>query len=119
MYIESIGNPKLDILDVESNLDFLIENSLWSSEDSSKTTQFLVETHSEHLILRLLKRIRQSTDGELPKGSVEVNNQDISIMYLEASESGVKAKRLHIDRDGEFHQRWPGGFFTERSEELF
>lgn len=99
--------------------DFLIENSLWSSEDSSKTTQFLVETHSEHLILRLLKRIRQSTDGELPKGSVEVNNQDISIMYLEASESGVKAKRLHIDRDGEFHQRWPGGFFTERSEELF
>ncbi|MFY0700380.1 MAG: AAA family ATPase [Bermanella sp.] len=99
--------------------DFLIEHSRWNSDDSSKTTQFLIETHSEHLILRLLKRIRQTTDGELPSGNIEITNQDISIMYLEAYESGVKAKRLHIDQDGEFNQRWPGGFFTERSEELF
>lgn len=79
---------------------------------------FLIETHSEHLILRLLKRIRQSTDGELPKELMPVDKNDISIVYLEPSENGVVAKRIHVDEDGEFKDRWPHGFFVERREEL-
>lgn len=79
---------------------------------------FLIETHSEHLILRILKRIRQTTDGELPEGFAPVQNKDVSIVYLEASEGGVKSRRIHIDEDGEFEERWPNGFFAERREEL-
>lgn len=79
---------------------------------------FLIETHSEHIILRILKRIRQTTDGELPKGLAPVKKEDVSIVYLEASESGVKSRRIHIDEDGEFEERWPNGFFAERREEL-
>ena len=80
---------------------------------------FIVETHSEHIILRLLKRIRQTTDGELPEGFVHVTPDDVSINYLDASEHGVQITRLNIDKDGEFIERWPGGFFDERDEELF
>ena len=80
---------------------------------------FIVETHSEHIILRLLKRIRQTTDGELPEGFVPVTPDDVSINYLNSSEHGVQITRLNIDEDGDFIDRWPGGFFDERDEELF
>lgn len=79
---------------------------------------FLIETHSEHLILRLLKRIRQTTDGELPDGIKATKNTDVSIVYLEPSAEGVIARRIHLDEDGEFIEHWPQGFFGERREEL-
>jgi len=79
---------------------------------------FIVETHSEHIILRLLKRIRQTTDEELPEGFVPVIPADVSINYLDASEHGVQITRLNIDKDGEFIERWPDGFFDERRQEF-
>jgi hypothetical protein len=79
---------------------------------------FLIETHSEHLILRLLKRIRQSADDELPEGAEAVSEEDVAIVYLEPTEGGVVAKRIRINEDGEFLDRWPHGFFVERREEL-
>ncbi len=79
---------------------------------------FLIETHSEHLILRLLRRIRQSPDDELPKGFEPIKVSDVSIVYLEPTENGVVTKRIRIDEDGEFVDRWPQGFFVERREEL-
>ena len=34
---------------------------------NTEHVNYLIETHSEHLILRLLKRIRQNTNNELPE----------------------------------------------------
>ena len=85
----------------------------------NKQTNYLVETHSEHLILRILKRISQTEAKELPKGYSGVNKEDISIVYLCPSECGVKAMRIGVDGEGEFTSKWPGGFFAERAEELF
>lgn len=88
------------------------------TQSKSKTT-FLIETHSEHLILRILKRIRQTSEGDMPKEMLPVKPHDVSIVYMEPSRNGVKTKKIEIDEDGEFKQRWPHGFFVERSEELF
>lgn len=79
---------------------------------------YLIETHSEHLILRLLKRVRQNTDNELPHGLKALTKEEISINYLEPSTYGVKVKKIRIDEDGEFKDRWPQGFFSERKDEL-
>jgi predicted ATPase len=79
---------------------------------------FLVETHSEHLILRLLKRVRQTSNNELSDGVGPVLNTDISIIYLEPSVDGVQVKKIEVDEDGEFLVKWPKGFFAERREEL-
>ena len=79
---------------------------------------FLIETHSEHIILRLLKRIRQTTDKELPENYQPIEEDDVSIVYLEPTENGVVTKRIRVDEDGEFVDRWPQGFFVERREEL-
>ena len=86
---------------------------------NNRNTTFLIETHSEHLILRLLRRIRETNDEELPKDISPVHPEDISIVYLEPTKEGVEARRLEIDREGEFVDRWPNGFFAERAEELF
>lgn len=80
---------------------------------------YLIETHSEHLILRILKRIRQTSEKQLPDGIKPVKPEDVSIVYFEPFDSGVKARRIHIDEEGEFIERWPRGFFAERAEELF
>jgi hypothetical protein len=102
-------------LHVHPRIQVAIGDLLTQAND---TVNFLIETHSEHLILRIRKRIRQTTDCELPEGIKPVLPSGVSIVYLEASESGVKAKRINIDEDGEFKEQWPQGFFGERRGEL-
>ena len=79
---------------------------------------YLIETHSEHLVLRLLKRIRQHTDNELPEGLDFIKKSDVAIIYLEPTENGVIANKIGITENGEFTNNWPHGFFSERHQEL-
>lgn len=93
--------------------DLFIEGAL------KRGTQFLIETHSEHLILRLLRRVRETTDGELPPGLPEVKPEHIGVLYVDNGEGGMHITPLPIDETGEFTTRWPRGFFVEREDELF
>lgn len=76
----------------------------------SKDRSFLIETHSEHLVLRLLRRIRER-NGITP--------DQIAVVYLSAGENGVVSERQVVTEDGDFEHNWPDGFFDERDEELF
>lgn len=80
---------------------------------------FLIETHSEHLILRLLRRIRETAAGELPPGVLPLKPDDVGVVYVQPGETGVELVPLPIDETGEFTTRWPKGFFDERAGELF
>ncbi len=104
-------------LHVHPRVQVGIGDLLLQTSRGSKT--FLIETHSEHLILRILKRIRQTTEGELPEDIEPVSPEHVSITYLEPGPGGVTSRRIEVDKEGEFVQRWPHGFFTERGEELF
>ncbi|WP_121191340.1 AAA family ATPase [Pseudomonas aeruginosa] len=86
---------------------------------AKKNTTFLIETHSEHLMLRILRRIRETSERELPAGLQPVSPEDVSIVYMEPGAAGGRTRRIEIDHTGEFASRWPNGFFAERSEELF
>jgi predicted ATPase len=79
----------------------------------------LIETHSEHIMLRLLRRIREQTENELPPGVDGLSVEDLSVIYVEAGDQGVRFRPLKVDKDGEFRDQWPNGFFEERAEELF
>jgi hypothetical protein len=83
------------------------------------TNSLLIETHSEHIMLRLLRRIRETSEGNLPPGISGLNPDDLSVVYVESNEEGVQFRQLCIDQTGEFLDRWPRGFFEERAEELF
>lgn len=84
-----------------------------------RSHQLIIETHSEHLILRLLRRIRETTDGELPEHHPGLRPDQLSVIYLERGQSGARATQLRVNDAGEFIDRWPKGFFAERAAELF
>jgi hypothetical protein len=80
----------------------------------------IVETHSEHLLLRILKRIRQTHQQWPLDAALQVRSDELSVLYFEPSPSGVtRVKELRVSQDGEFMDRWPRGFFAERDQELF
>lgn len=83
------------------------------------TKQFLVETHSEHLLLRLLRRIRETTADTLPPGASPLTPDQLAVYWVESSSAGLDVRALRVDSSGEFLDRWPRGFFGERAEELF
>lgn len=81
---------------------------------------FVVETHSEHLVLRLLRRIRETTAGLLDESPyLQIAPDDVSVNYFEMTPFGVTVHNLPITPDGDFVGRWPDGFFPERATELF
>jgi predicted ATPase len=71
--------------------------------------RFLIETHSESLMLRFLRRIREE----------RVSPDEIQVLYVDQDHDGNSVvTELPISSDGEFMTRWPNGFFDERLEEL-
>ncbi len=79
----------------------------------------LLETHSEHLILRILRRIRETTENGLPEDFPAIRPEDVAVLYVQPSENGAQVVEIPITEDGEFAYPWPGGFFAERVKELF
>ena len=80
---------------------------------------FLIETHSEHLLLRILRRIRETTDGELPPDVPDVHPEQVAVLYVQPGREDTEVLHLPVTADGEFERPWPNGFFAERAEELF
>ena len=83
--------------------------------------RFILETHSEHLMLRLLKRVRQSSknDPAYPKNWPKLTPEMISVVYAKAEKDGTRMVPIALSSDGDFETHWPDGFFTERGRELF
>ncbi|MDC0992038.1 DUF3696 domain-containing protein [bacterium] len=74
----------------------------------SPAKQIIAETHSEHLVLRILRRIREG----------RISPDQVSILYVDRVDGESTVKRLHIDEEGEFIDKWPHGFFEDRWEDL-
>ena len=84
----------------------------------TRANRFLIETHSEHMILRVLRRIRESTHGSIEAGTFPVSPEDVSVIFVQGGKDGAEVIELPITEDGEFEAPWPGGFFAERRKEL-
>jgi predicted ATPase len=80
---------------------------------------FLLETHSEHLLLRLLRRIRETAAGESEPGDIPISPDDVAVLYVLPTSSGSLIRHLPITEDGQFEAPWPNGFFAERAREMF
>jgi hypothetical protein len=93
--------------------DVFIESALGERKNT-----FLLETHSEHLILRLLRRVRETTEGKLPAGATPVRPEDMSVLFVESTPQGSVVRQLPVTPDGDFGAPWPGGFFAERFQDL-
>jgi hypothetical protein len=81
--------------------------------------RFLLETHSEHLILRMMRRIRETSEGTLPEGAPELKPDEVAILYVESTEKGSSVRQINLDEEGQLIDAWPGGFFEEGFRERF
>lgn len=79
---------------------------------------FILETHSEHLMLRFLRRIRETGENEAPENRT-LTPSELSIYFIEQGMSGISCLSIRVDEDGDFIDRWPKGFFNERVKELY
>ena len=74
---------------------------------SSRGVQSIVETHSEHMIVRLQQHVAAG----------RLKPQDITIYFVEPTSEGKRLRKLSMNEKGVFTTDWPGGFFPERLEE--
>jgi predicted ATPase len=95
--------------------DVFIEES-----NASGSTRFLIETHSEHLLLRLLRRIRDTEKNRIVSDSLKLTNEDIATYYFDPKIGGATVVTyMPITPLGDFYTDWPRGFFEERNDDLF
>ncbi len=80
---------------------------------------FLVETHSEHLLLRIMRRMRETSTRELPDGIPEVRPEDVMVLFVEPDGPQSIIREMPLNERGELVKAWPGGFFEEGMREVF
>lgn len=80
---------------------------------------FLIETHSEHLVMRLQRRLREQMTGDASPDLPRLDPKDVSFVYLGRDTTGrVTASHIGLTPQGKFDAPWPNGFFAERAAEV-
>ncbi len=77
-------------------------------EAANNDKQVLVETHSEHVIYRVQRRIAEGI----------IAPEDVAVYYVRRGEEGSVAERLTLTEEGELPD-WPEGFFKPEMEDIF
>ena len=94
--------------------DVFIESALGAGRNT-----FLIETHSEHLLLRIMRRMRETSTGKLPDGVPEVRPEDVMVLFVEPDGAQSLVREMPLNERGELVKAWPGGFFEEGLREIF
>lgn len=96
--------------------DVFIESALGEAQNT-----FIIETHSENLLLRIMRRMRETAKGELPSGYPSVTPDQICVLYVDVNSKGDSGfiQELPLNSRGELIKAWPRGFFEENLEDIF
>lgn len=93
---------------VQAGLADLFIAAISAREESSpRNTQFIVESHSEHLLRRLLRRIAEN----------QVNPADVQCYVVSSGRRGSKIRALEVDEYGNVHN-WPKDFFGDPAADV-
>lgn len=88
-------------------------------EHIAQDTVFILETHSEYMMLRFLRRLYETVNDELEPDTHALTPNDLAVYYVNPAGDATEITHLHLTEEGEFLDRWPNGFFPERKKELF
>lgn len=92
--------------------DLFLEAALVESGNS-----FIIETHSEHLLLRIMRRIRESNQQK--SDAMPLSPNVVGIWYVEQFDTKTVVREMPLNKHGELVKAWPGGFFEEGLREVF
>ena len=122
--ILAIEQPELHLHPaIQVNLADLFISQIKSKNNICK---YIIETHSEHFMLRFLRRIRET--GKNIKTDYPLDPKDLNVVIVEEIEYKDEKERplirmvshsIPVDEKGHFEMNWPDGFFEERYEEYF
>lgn len=65
--------------------------------------QIIAETHSENILLRVRRLIREQ----------HIAADDVAVVYVDNTDAGVMISRLRLGSSGELLDPWPSGFFDD------
>lgn len=68
----------------------------------------LLETHSEHLLIRLQRRIKEEL----------LNADQLLVCYVGSSQGAGSLSEVQLNQQGDLVDTWPAGFFDDRLEDL-
>jgi hypothetical protein len=116
--ISTIQQPELHLHPaLQSSLGDVFIDRMNDNQD--KYWQSIIETHSEHLLLRVLKKIKDNfKDKEL---SAKINPNNVAIYYFNpiAQTGSTEVIKMLVTPNGDFYNTWPRGFFNDRDADLF
>lgn len=112
----AIEQPELHVHPaVQCRLGDLFIRALHESSDRL----LFLETHSEHLMLRLMRRIRETAAGNVPDQGLALSNEMVQVLFVEVHDGQTIFRQMPLNAKGEWVREWPGGFFEEDLEEMF
>jgi len=86
----------------------------------TQNNEFFIESHSEHLLLRIMKRMRQTSEGIIEKNDeLALTPDDICLLYVDNNGKTTYLNELELSADGSLLDPWPNGFFEEGFKERF
>ena len=112
--VEGVASPKGSIICVEQPelhlhpklqaelAELMVETALKDDK------QWIVETHSELIQLRLSAHIAQK----------KIKPEDVAIIFVHTTPDGSKVLDMGIDAQGELNKDWPPEFFDEKTDAI-
>lgn len=86
----------------------------------TRNLQLIIETHSEHFLMRIQRRIAEKGDPNTTEGQIAQYANDfeqhIRLYFCENTPDGAIAKPIEVNRFGQI-QNWPSNFFGDVSGE--
>ena len=93
---------------VQADLADLFIDAIRARESSEpRECQFIIESHSEHFLHRLQRRIAEQ----------ELSNDDVALYFVHTKASEARIEQLDVDRFGNI-KNWPENFFGDDMADL-
>lgn len=92
--------------------DVMIEALNSTENGKARNIQLIIESHSEHFLRRLQRRIAENT-----KTNKSIGKHDIAVYFSESGDNGAKLHALDVDEFGSI-LNWPENFFGDEMADI-
>ncbi len=121
--LHTLKNYKIFIEQPELHLHPAVQCEIADDIIKSKNVnnnELIIESHSEHMLLRFMRRMRETSEGIIkPDDPLALTPDDVCLLYVDYNGSFTYLNELELDKDGTLLDPWPNGFFEEGYKERF